>query len=87
MAIIVQLLGLFFLVTGFFLGKDLWDRDEPIWPSLIFAGPGLFMIAACYVRYGKSKISKIIFWVFLWISIVGSGAAIIFCTQLNPKPN
>ena len=61
MAIIVQLLGLFFLVTGFFLGKDLWDRDEPIWPSLIFAGPGLFMVAACYVRYGKSKISKIIF--------------------------
>ena len=78
MAIIVQLLGLFFLVTGFFLGKDLWDRDEPIWPSLIFAGPGLFMIAACYVRYGKSQISKIIFWVFLWISIVGSGAAIVF---------
>ncbi len=78
MAIIVQLLGLFFLVTGFFLGKDLWGRDEPIWPSLIFAGPGLFMIAACYVRYGKSQISKIIFWVFLWISIVGSGAAIVF---------
>ena len=78
MAIIVQLLGLFFLVTGFFLGKDLWGRDEPIWPSLIFAGPGLFMIAACYVKYGKSQISKIIFWVFLWISIVGSGAAIVF---------
>ena len=78
MAIIVQLLGLFFLVTGFFLGKDLWGRDEPIWPSLIFVVPGLFMIAACYVRYGKSKISKIIFWGFLWISIVGSGAAIIF---------
>ena len=78
MAIIVQLLGLFFLVTGFFLGKDLWDRDETIWPSLIFVVPGLFMIAACYVRYGKSKISKIIFWGFLWISIVGSGAAIIF---------
>ena len=64
MAIIVQLLGLVFLVTGFFLGKDLWDRDEPIWPSLIFVVPGLFMIAACYVRYGKSKISKIIFWGF-----------------------
>jgi len=78
MAIIIQLLGLFFLVTGFFLGKDLWGRDEPIWPSLIFAGPGLFMIAACYVKYGKSQISKIIFWVFLWISIVGSGAAIVF---------
>ena len=78
MAIIVQLLGLFFLVTGFFLGKDLWGRDEPIWPSLIFAGPGLFMIAACYVRYGKSQISKIIFWVFLWVSIVGSSAAIVF---------
>ena len=74
----MQLLGLFFLVTGFFLGKDLWGRDEPIWPSLIFVVPGLFMIAACYVRYGKSKISKIIFWGFLWISIVGSGAAIIF---------
>ena len=78
MAIIVQLLSLFFLVTGFFLGKDLWYGDEPIWPSLIFVVPGLFMIAACYVRYGKSKISKIIFWGFLWISIVGSGAAIIF---------
>ena len=78
MAIIVQLLGLFFLVTGFFLGKDLWGRDEPIWPSLIFAGPGLFMVAACYVRYGKSQISKIIFWVFLWVSIVGSSAAIVF---------
>ena len=78
MAIIVQLLGLFFLVTGFFLGKDLWGRDEPIWPSLIFLVPGLFMIAACYVRYGKSQISKIIFWFFLWISIVGSGAAIVF---------
>ncbi len=78
MTIIVQLLGLSFLVTGFFLGKELWGRDEPIWPSLIFVGPGLFMIAACYVRYGKSLISKIIFWVFLWLSIVGSGAAIVF---------
>ena len=66
----VQLIGVLLLFTGFLLGKDLWENEKSIWPTLIFIGPGLFMIGACYARYGESLISKIIFCLFFGIGLI-----------------
>jgi len=77
-SLLTQLFGLSFLFVGFYLGKDLWEREESIWPSFIFAGPGLFMIGACYIRYGPSLISKIICCSFVGISLIAFIGLLLF---------
>ncbi len=76
----VQLIGLLLLFTGFLLGKDLWENDKSIWPTFIFIGPGLFMIGACYARYGQSLISKIIFCLFFGIGLISFIGLMLFLT-------
>ena len=68
--LLVQLIGLLLLVTGFLMGKELRENEKPIWMAFIFIGPGLFMIGACYARYGESLISKIIFCLFFGTGLI-----------------